>query len=192
MNLKIIKPGNIYIIGNSPEKEMIANHITPRDIIIRFNKPNPSCSIKADILFIANGQYRITHLEDTSTILVNNKYQIIWRYQPFNMILGRYEKLSLFRKIKYLLYFQYYKSKNYPDKPQEFYIPIESYQKCIEWLKGSKPSTGILAIHTLLNLYPEKKIFLHNFTFEGTQAHNWKLEKELITTLVNNKKLFMI
>lgn len=192
MSLKITKPGNIYIIGNSSEKKDIKNYISPIDTVIRFNKPNPSCTIKANILFIANGQYRISHLENTKTTLVDEHYQIVWRYEPLNLILGRYEKISLSRKIKYLFLFHRYKDQNYPERPQESYISLKNYQKCVKWLKGAKPSTGALAIYTLINLYPEKKIFLHNFTFEGTQAHNWALEYELISELIKNQKVFLI
>lgn len=187
-----IKSGNIYVIGNAPEERNISDNILKNDTIIRFNKPNSSCSLKADILFVANGQQRVMRLEDTKTPLINKDYQVFWRYQPYQMLLSKYEPISISRRLRFAILFQLYKRKNYPSKQNETYVKFSTYTDCTRWLQGNKPSSGILLIYCLLALYPQRKIFLHNFTFKGTDAHNWKLEEQLIKKLISEQKIFLI
>lgn len=181
----------IFIIGNADDSDPIDHILTEKDCIVRFNKPNPSCPIKADMLIIANGPRMVIRKTELFNNLLHEHCNIIWRYSINDILTSRYEKISLSRKIRYPLFFYKFKRLNKFDHyPTSFYD--QSMQiKCTSLMNGSIPSTGFLAIYMLKIQYPDIPIYLHNFTFQGWEGHNWNKEEEIIGEWLNTQQIFL-
>lgn len=191
MYLPKSKTGSIFIIGNSEEKYDISYLIRKDDVVIRFNSPNKTSPLKADVLFVANSSDMVIGrdiINDSS--LIDNAI-VIWRYYISDMFFSRYQSISFSRKLKYILFFDQFKKLNKFDLYRQLYYPRD-LQQCCSNIIGSLPSTGFLAIYLYLNLYPERKIYLHNFTFSGWKGHNWESEKKYIDALVKSKKIILL
>ncbi|MCO6523199.1 MAG: hypothetical protein J6571_08450 [Snodgrassella sp.] len=78
--MKTVHPhSKFFIIGNADEQNTIEHLINKDDVVIRFNNPNPSCSPKANWVFIANGTIQIRHLKIEQKFF-NPNTQIFFRY----------------------------------------------------------------------------------------------------------------
>lgn len=187
--MKTIKPhSKFYIIGNADEKQPILETIGEDDIVIRFNIPNPSCSLKADWTFIANGYTQIRHL-NIEHKLFKPDMQVFFRYTKQDIWYSKYQKIPLHKRIKYCWRFPKWVKKSKLDQYHISTIPSNIYQHCAEILGFRQPSTGLLAIDYVLQNYPDHEIFIHNFTNEGWTGHNWDDEKKLMYNWVLNNKL---
>lgn len=185
------KTGSIFIIGNSEERRDISQLIRKEDVVVRFNSPNITSSLKADVLFIANSSDMILNKDLIDSTTLTNTSIIVWRYHISDMIFSRYQPISLSKKLKYNLFFNSFKRNNNLNLYRQVYFPRGIQKDCISLL-GCIASTGFLAIYLYMNLYPEKKIYLHNFTFSGWEGHNWDSEKKYVDFLVKIKKLILL
>lgn len=166
MYLPSDKSGSIFIIGNSEEQYDIAHLITKDDVVVRFNSPNSSSSLKADVLFVANSPDMIIGRDIIEEGFLKENSIIVWRYFISDMFFSRYQKVSLSKKLKYRFFFNFFKKKNKLNSYKQLHFPRYMQQDCKDLLR-CMASTGFLTIHLYLNLYPERKIYLHNFTFSG-------------------------
>ena len=178
--MKTIKPHTrFFIIGNAEEKQDISHLIQNDDIVVRFNDPNPSCTLMADWAFIANGYTQIRHLAVARHFFKTNML-IFFRYQTADILHSRYQNIPLHKRLKYLWRFPKWKKRfgldQYPTKT----VPYEVYQHCVQVLGYRQPSTGLLAIDYILLSYPSNKVYVHNFTNEGWVGHNWDDEKRMM------------
>lgn len=191
MYLPSDKSGSIFIIGNSEEQYEISHLVTKDDVVVRFNNPNSSSSLKADVLFIANSPNMVIGKDIIDDTLLKYNALIVWRYSLLDMIFSHYQAVSLSKKIKYGLLFNLFKKKNKLDSYKQQYFPRYLQKDCTETLR-CMASTGFLAIYLYLNLYPERKIYLHNFTFSGWSGHCWEREKEYVGALIKSGKLNLL
>ncbi|MHC5225200.1 hypothetical protein [Ignatzschineria sp. LJL83] len=185
------KTGSIFIVGNSEEKHDISHFIKEEDVVVRFNLPNITSSLIADILFIANSSDMVSGNNYISAFCLKENTIVIWRYSVSDMIFSRYQPVSLSRKLKYSFRFHLFKKKNRLNSFRQVYFPRDMQQIC-EDILGNMASTGFLAVYMFVNLYPSRKIYLHNFTFSGWSGHSWKAEKKYIDELVNSKKINLL
>lgn len=185
------KSGAIIIVGNSEEAESIKKEINAEDIIVRFNKPNPSCKLKADILFVANGPQMVARRQILFNGLLSPHAKIVWRYKWQDIILNRFEKIPLSRKLRYVLFFNFFKKINQFNRYDQVVLNSSIYEQC-QQLTIDMPSSGFLAIYLYVTQYPNRDIYLHNFTYLGWSGHNWKREKEIINTWIKEKKIALI
>lgn len=177
----------IFIIGNADEKIELDQFINPDDFIIRFNAANPTCKLKADFWFIANGPITVIRRLNIFTDRIKKNCTVMWRYTRRDVLFSKFEKISISRKIRFILFFPRFKKKNkIKNLPQSTLSP-QILQECTDMLKGNMPSSGFLMIYICKKMYPEMPIFLHNFTFQGTIAHNWALEESIINNLISQK-----
>lgn len=177
----------IFIIGNADEKIELDQFINPDDFIIRFNAANPTCKLKADFWFIANGPITVIRRLNIFTDRIKKSCTVMWRYTRRDVLFSKFEKISISRKIRFILFFPRFKKKNkIKNLPQSTLSP-QILQECTDMLKGNMPSSGFLMIYICKKMYPEMPIFLHNFTFQGTIAHNWALEESIINNLISQK-----
>lgn len=180
------KSGAIYIVGNSDESIDISSTIKQDDVIVRFNSLNRTSNLRPDVLFIANSSSMILGGEILNSVRILDKSPIVvWRYRVSDILLNRYEEVSISKKIKYFFKFKVFIQKNTLSNLNQCYISEKVHNKSIEML-GKLPSTGFMAILLYLNLYPEREIYIHNFNFEGWDGHNWDAEKEYITQMIKN------
>lgn len=180
-----------FIIGNADEQNSIAHLIQDHDIVVRFNNPNPNCTLKADWVFIANGTIQIRHLNIDHKFFKLNT-QIFFRYTLKDILTSKYEIIPLNKKIKYYLRFPRWKKKYGLDKFAIQTIPDQVHFNCMNLLHSKFPSTGILAIYYVLEYFPDHKIFIHNFTNQGWSGHNWENEKLLIQTWEREKRIAIV
>lgn len=194
----------IFIIGNAPGQETIQSLFHKDDTIIRFNQPSEQClqsyGTRTDILFSINTwkfvQKRIQAnlLEDNQ---LNQCQHIVLPYHP--SILQNYHRQpswfsACFRGKKIdgtaaaLAYFG-----------QKFPVTVLSrsfYLDCCQLLniqehelKDKVPSTGFIAIIHYLNSQPKSSIYIHGFSWEGWDGHEWDTEKSIIQQLLNDKRI---
>lgn len=185
------KSGDIFIIGNSEERKDISHLITEQDIVVRFNQPNPSCNLVADVLFISNNAKLIVHLTSINNGLLSKEGLIIWRHTVSELLLSRFENPSFSRKLRYPFYFPIFRWKNGFNKYPQQYLPISIYRECIN-ITTQLPSSGFIAAYLYSNYFPDRKIYLHNFTFEGWDGHNWSLEAEYIQRKTESNELIIL
>lgn len=177
-----------FIIGNADEQNSIAHLIQDDDIVVRFNNPNPNCTLKADWIFIANGYTQIRHLVIEHQFL-KPETQIFFRYSKEDIFFGRYQDIPLHKRIKYLWRFPQWIKKLNLNLYQCKTFPLPLYSSCVNLINHKLPSTGLLAIYYVLTRFPNNKIFVHNFTHSGWIGHNWVCEKKLLNNWEANKKI---
>lgn len=182
------KHSRFFIIGNADEHIDIADKISHDDIVIRFNNPNSTCKLMADWVFIVNGTIQVRHLSIDHQFFKPDT-EIFFRYKLNDILKSKYENIPIIKKLKYCWYFFRWKKKFQLNQFLIHIIPSSVHYKCIKYLYPNCPSTGLLAIYYILEYYPNHKIFLHNFTYQGWKGHNWNKEKALIDELINKKKL---
>jgi hypothetical protein len=187
--MKTVQPhSKFFIIGNADEQNSIAHLINEDDIVVRFNNPNPNCTLMADWVFIANGYTQIRHLTIEHQFFKPNA-QIFFRYNKNDIWCSRYQKIPLHKRIKYRWRFPKWIKRSHLDQYQINYIPTAIYTHCAYLLTHKLPSTGILAIDYVLQYFPKNKILIHNFTNEGWCEHQWDGEKRLITHWINEDRI---
>lgn len=190
--MKIVQAhSKFFIIGNADEQNSIVGLIHEDDIVVRFNNPNPNCTLMADWVFIANGYTQIRHLNIDHQFFKPDT-QIFFRYTRKDIFLGRYENIPLHKRIKYIWRFPKWKRQLGLYQYKTEVIPSSEYLHCVALLNHKLPSTGLLAISYILNQYPNNQLYLHNFTNKGWFGHNWQNEKKLIQLWENNNYLILV
>lgn len=191
--MKSVKPhSKFFIIGNADEQGDITQLISEDDIVIRFNSPNPTCRLKADWVFIANGYVQIRHLHITSHDLFKSNMRIFFRYTVEDIWHQHYQRIPLHKRIKYQWRFPKWIKRFHLNQYTIDTVPSDIFQHCIELLNFPQPSTGLLAINYVLQQYKDHPIYVHNFTNEGWVGHHWGREKQFITELIEQKKIFAV
>lgn len=194
----------IFIIGNAPAQETIHQLFHKDDIIIRFNLPPEQClqdyGKRIDILFSIN-TWKFVQKRIEANLIENRQLdqcmQIILPYHP--SILQKYHRQpswfsACFKGKKVdgtheaLSYFG-----------QKFPVTVLShhfYLQCCKLLniqedelKDKVPSTGFMAILHYLNTQPDSPIYIHGFSWQGWEGHDWDSEKNYIQQLLNEGKV---
>lgn len=189
MDTKLKNCKRIFIIGNADSSFSLDHIISEEDFIVRFNKPNISCNIKTDMLFIANGPRMIIRKTELFNNLLNENCTIIWRYSIKDILSSRYERISLSRKIRYPFLFSKFKKINTFDQYPSSVYDQNMQKKCTSFMHEAIPSTGFLAIYMLKTQYPHIPIYIHNFTFQGWEGHLWDSEEKIINQWIESKEL---
>jgi hypothetical protein len=187
---------NIWIVGNANEKKSINHLVHKDDTVIRFNNPNSTCSLKPTILFMSTAysflNFIFTRPNEVNWETIFSAKKIIYRWTIKSVLLNKPESLSVFHRIKFIRYFyRFSKFKKLPDStlffPRKKFI---EYQR--ELQMSAQPSSGILAVLWCLENSPKQKIFIHNFTFEGWDGHDWGREKEFLHHLEEMGKIQIV
>ena len=181
----------IFIIGNAENATSIEDFIDQDDFIVRFNKPNKSCSLKADCLFIANGAVVIARRTYIFNHMIKEDCHIIWRYTLKDIFFSKYEKISLSRRLRALLFFSAFKQVNHLTNHPATYLNDKIQEACTDLVKNDIPSSGFIAIYLFKTLYPHIPIYIHNFTFQGWIGHNWGKEEALVNEWLTHKEIFL-
>lgn len=180
----------IFIIGNADNTAPIENHIKEDDFIVRFNKPNESCPLKADCLFVANGAVVIARRTHIFNQMLKENCHVIWRYTLKDIFFAKYEKISLDRRLRALLFFSSFKKINHLTQCAESYLDEDIQQTCTDLVGNDIPSSGFLAIYLFKQQYPHIPIYIHNFTFEGWSGHNWSKEETIVNEWIQHQQIF--
>lgn len=191
--MKQVKPySRFFIIGNADEQHSIATLIEKDDIVIRFNAPNPTCPLKADWDFIANGPVQLRHLYFNSHDLFKPDMRIFFRYTVDDIWHKRYQNIPLHKRIKYHWRFPNWVKRFHLDQYSIETVPNHIFQHCIKVLNFGQPSTGFLAIDYVMQYYGKNMIYVHNFTNEGWLGHNWDKEKQVMQSWIEQHKIHAI
>lgn len=192
MNKDICDYKRIFIIGNADNNVPIEKFIDKEnDFIVRFNRPNKTCSAKAHCLFVANGAVVIARRTNIFNNMLQDNYQVIWRYTLKDILSSKYEKISFSRRLRALLFFNTFKKKNKLDQCPSSNLKEHIQQECTNLVDNYIPSSGFLAIYLFKQYYPHIPIYIHNFTFQGWEGHNWIKEEKLIDEWLTNKQIFL-
>lgn len=195
----------IFIIGNAPSQESIAHLLNEQDLVVRFNHPSQESfsryGTQTNVLFTINTwkfiQKRIhSNLINESWLQACN--QVILAYHP-NIIAQYHRKPSLFSQLltkkksdgslEALAYF----GQKFPVTflSENFYLSCCNLLEINKYELNSRiPSTGFLAICYYLQNFPNHKIYIHGFSWEGWNGHSWDKEKQMIHNLLSEKKIF--
>ncbi|WAW10591.1 hypothetical protein NB640_02720 [Oxalobacter vibrioformis] len=184
----------IWIIGNAPNKQNIDHLVNKEDIVVRFNSPNPSCSLRADVLFIANAYENVR----SRKMNINKKYLkkntfVIYRFS-LKGVFSLLKKQKIFKIIKYLYRFLFFILRNNLHHFKYKFFDFNLINKIAsDVLKTDKePSSGFIIIYYFLEKYKDAKIIMHNFTFEGWDGHPWEKEKKYVQRLIDENKILHI
>lgn len=191
--MKQVHPhSRFFIIGNADEQHSIAHLIKKDDIIIRFNMPNPTCSVKADWTFIANGPVQLNQLHFTSHNLFKPDMRIFFRYTTGDIWHQRYQNFPLHKRIKYYWRFPKWIKRFHLDQYSIETVPGSIFQHYMKILDCHQPSTGLLAIAYVMQHYSQHTIYIHNFTHEGWTGHNWNNEKQIMQHWLVQQKIYAV
>lgn len=194
----------IFIIGNAPNQELISDIFSKQDIVVRFNHPTSECleryGSRTDILFTINTWKFILKRIEADLIYqswLQNCKQIILAYNP-NILLKYHRQPSLFsrvfthKKIDGSMNALSYFGLKFPVTflSEQFYLDCCSLLNIQDnELKDKVPSTGFLAIIHYLKTYPDAQIYIHGFSWEGWEGHEWDAEKDIMKRLLNEQKI---
>lgn len=186
----------IWIIGNANETKTICHLIKSEDIIIRFNNPNETCSLKPTILFMSTAysflEYLFMHSEKVNWSAILSAKKIVYRWPIRSILTNKPEYLSFSQRLKFPFYL-YRLSKMRKFSKNTFFYPHSEFVRCQQELQTStQPSSGILAILWCFINHPNHKIYIHNFTFEGWEGHDWKNEEKYVRRLHDLGKLTIV
>ena len=179
----------IIIIGNSDNAVSIEKEINETDFIVRFNTPNPTCTLKADLLFVSNGATAVARKTKIFNNMLKEHCLILWRYTLRDILSEKYEKISLDRRLRFLLFFSSFKKINHLSKFPSYYLDADIQDNATKLVNPAIPSSGFLAISMFLKLCPETPIYIHNFTFTGWDSHNWEKEKKIVDQWLHSGKI---
>lgn len=192
MNTSINDYKRIIIIGNANNTVPIEEFIdTKKDFIVRFNMPNRTCPVKANCLFVANGPVVIARRTNIFNGMLENNCHIIWRYTLKDILTSKYEKISLSRKFRALLFFNTFKKKNRLNQYSSSTLNKNIQQECTNLVDNYIPSSGFLTIYFFKKNYPHIPLYIHNFTFQGWDGHNWNKEKRIISEWLHTRQIFL-
>lgn len=182
----------IWIIGNADEEVSINHLVTSDDTIIRFNNPNPTCTLKANILFITNGYDNINKTRIDKTFL-HDDCEIFFRFHPIRAIILYWKVRSRIRIFRYFSRYFRFILRNKLFYSKKFIPNSVIADIAINILKTDKqPSTGIIVLLYFLNKKQGEKIILHNFTFQGWDGHPWKKEEAYVRDLIQANQVELI
>ena len=193
----------IILIANSDHAFDINQHITDQDIIVRFNYPKPSTlettGQRTDILFLANAVDIVQKkLRENSKFMrfIQNKQKNLLIVFPYSDDLIKINKPQYKKKIMLFFrkltdnfnnsyYLNFLISRGYQVKvmPEQYYFDLKTK---IQYESKNILSTGVLATYFFLHhpQYQNYKIYLHGFSFEGWDGHDWDKEKKYIHSLI--------
>lgn len=181
-----------FIIGNADEQQALTETVGADDIIIRFNNPNPSCTLQADWLFLANGYTQCRKLQLTNQHLFKPDMAIFFRYFTADILYGHYQNIPYSRRLKYLFRFPSFKKRYQLNQYEQTVVASDVYRHCAQIIGNRQPSTGLLAIYHILANHPQHTVFVHNFTNEGWVGHDWDGERVLMQKLLQEQKIIAV
>lgn len=185
----------IWIIGNADEVTSVNHLVGASDIVVRINNPNPSCTLKADFLFLLNS-YSATRKLRADPFFIKPTTKVFYRFTMGSIIKNNFFcHYSPYKKVKYcykfskMLLWHYWYTRSY-----DFLNVSLIYQatKALELTFGQEPSTGFLALFYCLQKHKNIPIVMHNFTFQGWEGHNWVQEKMYVERLINEGRVEFI
>jgi len=194
----------IFIIGNAPGQEAIHSLFHKDDTIIRFNQPSEQCQQaygnRTDILFSIN-TWKFVQKRIQANLLENVQLtqcrQIVLPYHP-SILQNYHRQPSWFsacfkaKKIDGTVEAIGYFGQKFPVTvlSRNFYLECCQLLKIQEHeLKDKVPSTGFMSIMYFLNNFPESTIYIHGFSWEGWDGHEWDTERNVINQLLIEQKI---
>lgn len=198
----------IILIANSEHIFDINQYISDNDIIVRFNLPKASTLAltgnKTDLLFLANSVDVVQKKLKPHSKFINflqsikNEFTIIFPYSD-NLIKinkPKYKKKTFifFKKLtdnfNNIEYSDFLKNQGYALEimPDEYYLDLK---KKVDPDSKNILSTGFLAANYFLRNpeYKDYDVYLHGFSFEGWDGHNWDKEKQYMNEMIEQHKI---
>jgi len=194
--------GRIVIIGNGEVNKNYSSFIDNSDYIIRFNwldNYNKNTGIKTDALSLASAVQHIdNYLHPTSDAHKT-------KFNCFKKILTEIDTLIFpfpdenrlchlrHKRIDKLINFYHLNNKNIKK-----YFCEEQYMEDLKknrWPKNViAPSSGYTVIRNILDdkSFINHRIYLLGFNWSGWLGHPWSSEKEVLTKLAKQKKIFIL
>lgn len=198
----------IILIANSDHIFDINKYISDHDIIVRFNLPKATTlqatGTRTDLLFLANSVDVVQKkLKPRSKFIhflqnINNEFTIIFPYSDDLIKINKpkYKKKTFifFKQLtdnfNNIEYSNFLKNQGYSLEimPDEYYLDLK---KEVDPDSKNILSTGFLAANYFLRnpIYKDYDVYLHGFSFEGWDGHNWDKEKEYMNNLIQHHKI---
>jgi hypothetical protein len=184
---------SIAVIGNGPVSPANALFIDDYSIVVRFNQ----ClqfgiyGTKTDILVFSNSGYSGEQLIGDPSYIQPGALESageIWLVRPPDILAERFAAARIKEQGFYRDYTRDIIEKLIGGK--RYYVFSRAEYERVEralMSRGARnfamPSSGILAIDRLLDIYPGHKVDLYGFNHSGWPFHPWRAEKKLIDTL---------
>lgn len=198
----------IILIANSEHIFDINPYISDNDIIVRFNLPKtstlPLTGNRTDLLFLANSVDVVQKkLKPHSKFIhflqgIKNEFTIIFPYSDDLIKINKpkYKKKTFifFKQLtdnfNNIEYSNFIKSQGYSLEimPDGYYLDLK---KEVDPDSKNILSTGFLAANYFLRnqAYQDYDVYLHGFSFEGWDGHNWDKEKEYMNQMIQQHKI---
>lgn len=184
---------SIAVIGNGPISPASARFIDDYSIVVRFNQclRFRTCGKRTSILVLSNSGYSGDRLSGDPSYIQPEALQSaeeIWLVRPSDILAERLAAAPPEEREFYRDYTRDIIEKLVGKKPYYVFSRAE-YERVERTLvsRGARnfamPSSGILAIDRLLDIYPGHKIDLYGFNHTGWPFHPWKAEKKLVNAL---------
>lgn len=184
------KLGHIWIIGNAPEQNSINHLVHENDIVVRFNNPNPTCTLNADVLFVVTGYSNLK--QRINPAYLKRNCQVIFTVTPLAGIVGYWKNRGKLHIAKYFYRLLKLVVKGRLYRFRIRYLRFE-YNRLKDELNINNPlSSGCIALYYYLQTEPKSKITLHNFTFEGWGGHAWDVEIAYVQKLIQQGRIELI
>lgn len=205
------KNKKIILVANSEHVFDINAHIHSEDLIVRFNLPLISTlektSQRTDLLFLANSVDIVQKkLRKNSKFIQflqrQNNHQDLKIFFPYSDDLIKINKpyykkktfiffkqlMPNFNNTQYISFLNQQGFSNIEILKDHYYLDLK---KKISPNSEKIISTGVIASYFFLNhpSYQDFDLYLHGFTFEGWNGHDWEEEEKFIHDHITMNKI---
>jgi hypothetical protein len=184
---------SIAVIGNGPISPAGVRFIDDYSIVVRFNQclHFRTYGTKTNILVFSNSGYSGDRLARDPSYIQPEALESageIWLVRPSDILAERLaaappEEQEFYRDYTRDIIEKLVGKKHYYVFSRAEYERVERTLMSRGARNFAMPSSGILAIDRLLDIYPDHKIDLYGFNHTGWPFHPWRAEKKFVDKL---------
>lgn len=199
--------GRVVVVGNGPLPRDLTAEVESADLVLRFNEPKASTGKsgrKTDMLMVNNtGKPMQQMLRDASFFrspFVQAAQEVVFPYHPhaIRSYMLQPGLLSRLRGRKADWTIQAVEAFGKAGKPIRIMPPSFYEEGCgelsipREQMRTVFPSTGYLGLRHVFNHFPDHRIEICGFSWEGWKRHAWSNERGWVENKMAGGRLIMM
>ena len=199
--------GRVVVVGNGKLPRDLTDEVESADFVLRFNEPKESIGltgIKTDMLMVSNsGKPMQRRLRDPGyfrSAMVQNAAEIVFPYHPYAIraYMIRPNLLSKLRGRRADWTLPALEAYGQAGKQIRIMPPSFYEDGCAELgisreqMRTVFPSTGYLGLRHIINHFPDHRIEICGFSWEGWKRHAWADERGWAEKKMAEGRLFML
>lgn len=199
--------GRVVVVGNGPLQRDLTDEIESADYVLRFNEPKESIGksgIKTEMLMVSNsGKPMQRRLRDPGyfrSAIVQAAREIVFPYHPYAIRtwMHRPNLLSRLRGRRADWTLEAVYAMGMAGKEVRIMPPSFYEEGCAELgispdrMHNLFPSTGYLGLRYVFNEFPDHRVEICGFSWEGWKRHAWADERGWVEKKMADGRLTMM